>query len=146
VCSAAEEENRPPPPHQQIPSHKSRREIQSASPVPTRQLRIHPSPVCSSKLNLCQLRPATAKEFYTQTTLRNPSWFRSPAVATTVGIVEAARILCPGWTTLAWTNRAAYLSIVAAVVWASLGPLPRWVPGPTTRWAPGTTRLALHGT
>jgi hypothetical protein len=23
------------------------------------------------------------------------------------------------------------------VVWTSLGPLPRWVPGPTTRWAPG---------
>jgi chromosome segregation ATPase len=34
----------------------------------------------------------------------------------------------------------------AVVVWTSLGPLPRWVPGPTTRWAPGTTRLALHGT
>jgi hypothetical protein len=34
---------------------------------------------------------------------------------------------------------------VASVVWTSLGPLPRWVPGPTTRWAPGTTRLALHG-
>jgi hypothetical protein len=34
----------------------------------------------------------------------------------------------------------------ASVVWTSLGPLPRWVPGPTTRWAPGTTRLALHGT
>jgi hypothetical protein len=33
-----------------------------------------------------------------------------------------------------------------AVVWTSLGPLPRWVPGPTTRWALGTTRLALHGT
>jgi hypothetical protein len=32
------------------------------------------------------------------------------------------------------------------VVWTSLGPLPRWVPGPTTRWTPGTTRLALHGT
>jgi hypothetical protein len=31
-----------------------------------------------------------------------------------------------------------------AVVWTSLGPLPRWVPGPTGRWAPGTTRLALH--
>jgi hypothetical protein len=31
------------------------------------------------------------------------------------------------------------------VVWTSLGPLPRWVPGPTTRWAPGTIRLALHG-
>jgi hypothetical protein len=33
-----------------------------------------------------------------------------------------------------------------AVVWTSLGPLPRWGPGPTTRWAPETTRLALHGT
>jgi hypothetical protein len=32
------------------------------------------------------------------------------------------------------------------VVWTSLGPPPRWVPGPTTRWAPGTTWLALHGT
>jgi hypothetical protein len=32
------------------------------------------------------------------------------------------------------------------VVWTSLGPLPRWVPGPTTRWAPGTTRPVLHGT
>jgi hypothetical protein len=32
------------------------------------------------------------------------------------------------------------------VVWTSLGPLPRWVPGPTTRRAPRTTRLALHGT
>jgi hypothetical protein len=32
------------------------------------------------------------------------------------------------------------------VVWTSLGPLPRWVPGPTTRWAPGTTRLVPHGT
>jgi hypothetical protein len=27
------------------------------------------------------------------------------------------------------------------VVWTSLGPLPRWVPGPTTRWAPRTTDL-----
>jgi hypothetical protein len=35
---------------------------------------------------------------------------------------------------------------VACVVWTSLGPLPRWVPGPTTRWAPGTTRLVPHGT
>jgi hypothetical protein len=32
------------------------------------------------------------------------------------------------------------------VVWTSLGPLPRWVPGPTTRWAPGTTQLVPHGT
>jgi hypothetical protein len=35
---------------------------------------------------------------------------------------------------------------VVSVVWTSLGPLPRWVPGPTTRWAPMTTRLALHST
>jgi hypothetical protein len=34
----------------------------------------------------------------------------------------------------------------ANVVWTSLSPLHRWVPGPTTRWASGTTRLALHGT
>jgi hypothetical protein len=33
-----------------------------------------------------------------------------------------------------------------SVVWTSLGPLPRWVPGPTTRWAPRTTRLVPHGT
>jgi predicted ATP-grasp superfamily ATP-dependent carboligase len=32
------------------------------------------------------------------------------------------------------------------VVWTSLCPLLRWVPGPTTQWAPGTTRLELHGT
>jgi hypothetical protein len=32
------------------------------------------------------------------------------------------------------------------VVWTSLDPLPRWVPGLTTRWAPGTTRLVPHGT
>jgi hypothetical protein len=37
-------------------------------------------------------------------------------------------------------------SSAPSVVWTSLGPLPRWVPGPTTRWAPGATRLALHGT
>jgi hypothetical protein len=37
-------------------------------------------------------------------------------------------------------------TLEATVVWTSLGPLPRWVPGPTTRWAPGTTWLALHGT
>jgi hypothetical protein len=35
---------------------------------------------------------------------------------------------------------------VPTVVWTSLGPLPRWVPGPTTRWAPRPTRLALHCT
>jgi hypothetical protein len=39
-----------------------------------------------------------------------------------------------------------YALDVTVVIWTSLGPLPRWVPGPTTRWAPGTTRLALHGT
>jgi hypothetical protein len=33
-----------------------------------------------------------------------------------------------------------------AVIWTSLGPLPRWVPGPTNRWAPGITRLVPHGT
>jgi hypothetical protein len=33
-----------------------------------------------------------------------------------------------------------------SIIWTSLGPLPRWVPGPTTRWAPRTTRLALHST
>jgi hypothetical protein len=43
-------------------------------------------------------------------------------------------------------GRAGQQRDMAAVVWTSLGPLPRWVPGPTTRWAPGTTRLALHGT
>jgi hypothetical protein len=32
------------------------------------------------------------------------------------------------------------------VIWPSLGPLLRWVPGLTTRWACGTTRLVLHGT
>jgi hypothetical protein len=35
---------------------------------------------------------------------------------------------------------------VPAVVWTSLGPLHRWVPGPTTRWASGTTRLVPHDT
>jgi hypothetical protein len=50
-------------------------------------------------------------------------------------------------------NKGGYLNTimdiahgVTTVVWTSLGPLPRWVPGPTTRWALGTTRLALHGT
>jgi hypothetical protein len=38
------------------------------------------------------------------------------------------------------------VAVGVLVVWTSLGPLPRWVPGPTTRWALGTTRLALHGT
>jgi hypothetical protein len=36
--------------------------------------------------------------------------------------------------------------VVPPVVWTSLGPLLRRVPGSTTRWAPGTTRLALHDT
>jgi hypothetical protein len=39
-----------------------------------------------------------------------------------------------------------FVVAVECVVWTSLGPLHRWVPGPTTRWAPGTTRLALHDT
>jgi hypothetical protein len=34
---------------------------------------------------------------------------------------------------------AVVVAAVVAVVWTSLDPLPRWVPGPTTRWAPGTT-------
>jgi hypothetical protein len=32
------------------------------------------------------------------------------------------------------------------VIWTSLGPLLRWVPGLTTRWAPQTTQLGLHDT
>jgi hypothetical protein len=52
----------------------------------------------------------------------------------------------------AWVIEDKSISVVVCcrasiiVVWTSLGPLPRWVPGPTTRWAPGTTRLVLHGT
>jgi hypothetical protein len=42
-------------------------------------------------------------------------------------------------------NKSGSMEQEAGVVWTSLGPLPRWVPGPTTWWAPGTTRLALHG-
>jgi hypothetical protein len=42
--------------------------------------------------------------------------------------------------------RLRHTSGCLGVVWTSMGPLPRWVPGPTTRWAPGTIRLALHGT
>jgi hypothetical protein len=37
-------------------------------------------------------------------------------------------------------------NVLPPVVWTSLGPLPRWVPGPTTRWSPRTTRFALHDT
>jgi hypothetical protein len=44
------------------------------------------------------------------------------------------------------TNEKLKQVINKPVVWTSLGPLPRWVPGPTTRWASGTNRLALHGT
>jgi hypothetical protein len=47
-------------------------------------------------------------------------------------------------TTLSYPTRLQ--STRGLVVWTSLGPLPRWVPGPTTRWAPGTTRLVPHGT
>jgi hypothetical protein len=32
-----------------------------------------------------------------------------------------------------------FVHFCETVVWTSLGPLPRWVPGLTTRWAPGTT-------
>jgi hypothetical protein len=39
-----------------------------------------------------------------------------------------------------------YKVLGGLVVWTSLGPLPRWVPGLTSRWAPGTTRLVPHGT
>jgi hypothetical protein len=39
-----------------------------------------------------------------------------------------------------------YFSILfsshVSVVWTSLGPLPRWVPGPTTRWALGLPDLS----
>jgi hypothetical protein len=44
------------------------------------------------------------------------------------------------------THTPAHKTKAQPVVWTSLGPLPRWVPGPTTWWAPGTTRLALHDT
>jgi hypothetical protein len=47
---------------------------------------------------------------------------------------------------IVFDNKEAEKLAADIVVWTSLGPLPRWVPGPTTRWAPGTTRLALHGT
>jgi hypothetical protein len=45
-----------------------------------------------------------------------------------------------------WSYPSRLQSTRGLVVWTSLGPLPRWVPGQTTRWAPGSTRLALHGT
>jgi hypothetical protein len=44
------------------------------------------------------------------------------------------------------TPHANGLAADPSVVWTSLGPLPRWVPGSTTRWAPGTTRLVPHDT
>jgi hypothetical protein len=50
------------------------------------------------------------------------------------------------WLVADKANEQAVRFPATVVVWTSLGPLPRWVPGPTTRWAPGTTRLALHGT
>jgi hypothetical protein len=50
-------------------------------------------------------------------------------------------------TASAWSGEAASsLASGGSVVWTSLGPLPRWIPGPTTWWAPGTTRLVPHGT
>jgi hypothetical protein len=45
-----------------------------------------------------------------------------------------------------WRGGGMSLDPLLTVVWTSLGPLPRWVPGPTTRWAPGTTWLVSHGT
>jgi hypothetical protein len=37
------------------------------------------------------------------------------------------------------------IKTASSVVWTSLGPILRRVPGPTTVWALGTTRLELHG-
>jgi hypothetical protein len=52
---------------------------------------------------------------------------------------------CPNLTHVLAGHGGSYARSSPSVVWTSLGPLPRWVPGPTTRWAPGTTRLAVHG-
>jgi hypothetical protein len=65
-------------------------------------------------------------------------------VAATVMVAQSAKI---DQTTLQVPEqKRTSTALAASVVWTSLGPLPRWVPGPTTRWAPGTTRLALHCT
>jgi hypothetical protein len=58
-------------------------------------------------------------------------------------VVVVLRVACQ-WAPYVATVTSPQLLRAEAVVWTSLGPLPRWVPGPTTRWAPGTTRLALH--
>jgi hypothetical protein len=47
---------------------------------------------------------------------------------------------------LQWCTAAEQTGGGETVVWTSLDPLPRWVPGPTTQWAPGTTRLVPHDT
>jgi hypothetical protein len=54
--------------------------------------------------------------------------------------------VCRSFTICGVTDDAIRLRLFPFVVWTSLGPLLRWVPGPTTRWVPRTTRLALHGT
>jgi hypothetical protein len=71
-------------------------------------------------------------------------------VVTVVVFVEVALVGKMVWFVLTslsgkWLG-CGFTLLELTVVWTSLGPLPRWVPGPTTRWAPGTTRLALHGT
>jgi hypothetical protein len=69
------------------------------------------------------------------------------AISLRPGILRNPEHLLPG-TSLGfeYLKQGKYISGDESVVWTSLGPLPRWVPGPTTRWAPGTTRLALHDT
>jgi hypothetical protein len=58
-----------------------------------------------------------------------------------VGIIELFM-----YHTMLYFHTRSQIAGEVIVVWTSLGPLPRWVPGPTTRWAPGTTRLVSHGT
>jgi hypothetical protein len=61
--------------------------------------------------------------------------------------VVVARLNALHTTTRGCRRTAVVVATVCyTVVWTSLGPLPRWVPGPTTRWAPGTTRFVPHGT
>jgi hypothetical protein len=50
------------------------------------------------------------------------------------------------WPTAVTDSKNIVRRCEGCVVWTSLVPLPRWVPGPTTRWAPGTSRLVPHGT
>jgi hypothetical protein len=72
------------------------------------------------------------------------------AAAGAGGAVVAAFTPCTGAAAsmgvMAVAEFAVRTGAAAVVVWTSLGPLPRWVPGPTTRWAPGTTRLVPHDT